>query len=237
MINCIIIDDEQHSIDLIRNFCVKIPYLNVIEEFINPIEASSYLASHQVDLIFLDINMPKISGIDFIKLHKQTNVILITAYSEYALDSYDYGVIDYLLKPISFDRFLNATNKVLNITPKNISQKSQSNDAQYFYVKTDRGKFIKLNFKDIKYIEGLKNYILICTINDKIITLLNMKSIEEKLPSNSFIRVHKSYIINWEYFDSIDGNTIRIAEANLTIPLGNTYRPAFIEKLNMHLIR
>lgn len=237
MINCIIIDDEQSSIDLIRNFCVKIPYLNVLGEFTNPIDASSYLASNQVDLIFLDINMPKISGIDFIKLHKETNVILITAYSEYSLDSYEYGVIDYLLKPISYDRFLNATNKALNRIPKNISQTTQSNQTPYFYVKTDRGKFVKLSFKDIKYIEGLKNYILICTINEKIITLLSMKSIEEKLPSNSFIRVHKSYIINWDYFDSIDGNTIRIEGADLKIPLGNTYRTAFIEILNMNLIR
>jgi len=237
MINCIIIDDEQHSIDLIRNFCSNIPYLNVLKEFVNPVEASSYLTSNQVDLIFLDINMPKFSGIDFIKLHKQTNVILITAYSEYALDSYEYGVIDYLLKPISFDRFLNATHKAFTLTTKNISQISQRIDTPYFYVKTDRGKFVKLNFKDIKYIEGLKNYILICTTNDKIITLLNMKSMEEKLPSNSFIRVHKSYIINWEYFDSIDGNTIRMADVDLSVPLGNTYRTTFLETLNMNLIR
>lgn len=237
MINCVIIDDEQHSIDLIRSFCEKIPYLNVSAEFSEPLAASSFLDSNPIDLIFLDINMPTISGIDFIKLYKLSNVILITAYSEYALDSYEYGVIDYLLKPISFDRFLNATQKALNLKRKTITQNLKSNETSFFYVKTDRGKFVKLNFTDIKYIEGLKNYILICTTNDKIITLLNMKSMEEKLPQRSFIRVHKSYIINWDFFDSIEGNMIRIANVDQTIPLGSTYKPSFLETLDKNLIR
>lgn len=132
---------------------------------------------------------------------------------------------------------MNATQKALTQKHKTVTQNSKSNETSFFYVKTDRGKFVKLNFKDIKYIEGLKNYILICTTNDKIITLLNMRSMEEKLPKFSFIRVHKSYIINWDFFTSIEGNMIRLENVDETIPLGSTYKPAFIETLDKNLIR
>jgi len=209
----------------------------VLEDFNDPLAASSFLDSNPVDIIFLDINMPTISGIDFIKLYKLSNVIFITAYSEYALDSYEYGVIDYLLKPISFDRFLMATQRALDLKRKIITQNPKNEYPPFFYIKTDRGKFVKLNFSDIKYIEGLKNYILICTTNDKIITLLNMKSMEEKLPKTSFTRVHKSYIINWNFFDSVEGNMIRLSDVEHTIPLGSTYRQNLIESIEKNLIK
>lgn len=239
MIKCIIIDDEQHSIDLIKNFCSRIPYIELIGEFNDPLLAIPFIASHAIDIIFLDINMQSLSGIEFIKLYKPNNVIFITAYAEYALDSYEFGVIDYLLKPISFERFLAATQKVLNIKLKEIIGRSDGNQTQkeYFYVKTDREKYIKLNYKEIVYIEGLKNYISIHTTQDNIITLLNMKSIEDFLPKNTFIRVHKSYIINLDFFESIEGNKIRLSTVNDEISLGKTYRSTFLQKLEQNMLK
>lgn len=240
MIKCVIIDDEQHAIDLIRSFCDKIPYLHVIGEFNDPLQAVPFIDKNEVDLVFLDINMQTISGMDFLKLYQISNVILVTAYPEYALDSYEYGVIDYLLKPIAFDRFVSAVQKVLNNKRKSIADINTgeaSNDKAHFYIKTDRDKTIKLNVAEVKYIEGLKNYICIHTVKDKIITLLNMKSMQDNLPADRFIRVQKSYIINLDYFDSIEGNMIRLVDTDEAIPLGNTYKIDFLEVLNKNTIR
>lgn len=239
MINCIIIDDEQHAIDLIRSFCEKIPYLNINGEFLDPLEAVPYLKNNETDLVFLDINMHNITGFDFLKIYQIKNVILTTAYSEYALDSYEYGVIDYLLKPISFERFLSATQKILNTKRKEITEFSfnLNKERSFFYIKTDRDKTIRLNISEIIYIEGLKNYINIHTIRDKVITLMSMKNIEEQLPSDIFKRVQKSYIINLDFFDSLEGNQIRLTEFNGTIPLGNTYKSEFLEVLSKNTIK
>lgn len=239
MIKCIIIDDEQHSIDLIKAFCSKIHFIDLIGEFNDPISAIPFIGSNAIDIIFLDINMQSLSGIEFVKQYKLNNVIFITAYSEYALDSYEFGVMDYLLKPISFDRFLASTQKILSRKLKEIAERSIDNKTQkdYFYIKTDREKYIKINFKEIIYIEGLKNYISIHTNQDNIITLLNMKSIEDFLPKNSFIRVHKSYIINLDFFDSIEGNKIRLNTVSNEIPLGNTYRSFFLQKLDKNMLK
>lgn len=236
MIKCIIIDDEQHAIDVILNFCTITPYISVLKTFTDPLMAVPFIQANDIDVIFLDINMQSISGIDFIKSHQLKNVILTTAYSEYAVDSYQYDVIDYLLKPISFDRFLAATQKVVNRKTKNLTQKHEDS-TDFFYVKTDRDKFVKLNFSEIKYIEGLKNYITIHTTKDKIITLLNMKSMAENLPSIFFIRVHRSFIINWSFFESIEGNMIRLSDVDNSIPLGSTYKSSFLDRLNQHWIK
>ncbi|BDD04009.1 LytR/AlgR family response regulator transcription factor [Aureibacter tunicatorum] len=224
---CIIVDDEPPAIRLMEKFIEKVNFLTVEETFTNPLKALQYVEANQVDVIFLDIQMPEISGIQLSKLISQDiKVIFTTAYSQFALESYDMGAVDYLLKPVSFDRFYKAVMKL---------QESKMTDAitvteEYFFVKTDgKNKFVKIFLKDILFVEGLKNYVSIQLKDEKIITYSSLKSFYESLPSQGFIQVHKSFIASIKNISKIDNDLIWIDEHEL--PLGNTYKKAFFEKI------
>ncbi len=245
-IACIIVDDEQPAIDVLSHYIQKTPHVDLAYTTTNPLEALDFVRRKETDnlqdnpryLIFLDIHMPQLSGIEFLQLAgKQHPVILTTAYSEYALQGFEYEVVDYLLKPIAFQRFLKAVQRI-DRQQKPIPIKEvvpASTKADFLLVKMEsKGKLIKVNMRDIVYVEGLKNYISIYTENERIITLLTMKELEEKLPNSEFCRVHKSYIVALDRISTIDGNQIFLKSnqlKNLPIPLGATYRQAFFNFL------
>jgi len=243
-IDCIIVDDEAYANDILREYIAKASYLNLIGVFTNPIEALAEIKLRMVDLVFLDIQMPELSGIDLIKmLPDSTQAIITTAYSDYALDSFDNNACDYLLKPYSFGRFLKATQKALDQkimkdAVKSETIKSANGDnaeeqkSDSFFIKTDRGKYVQVNHADIFYIEGLKNYCSIYTDVKRHVSLVSMKSLSDGLPENDFVRVHKSYIISIKKIDSIVGNMIVFSDKKERIPIGTTYRNDFFERLN-----
>ncbi|MFC0186521.1 DNA-binding response regulator, LytR/AlgR family [Pseudarcicella hirudinis] len=233
---CIVVDDEQSALEVLTTFIEQTPFLELVIATTNPIDAIGILQKQSVDVLFLDIHMPQISGLNVAKLVKgKTKVIFTTAYSDHAVDAFDLEAIDYLTKPISYDRFLRAVQKAMNSTsgegPAITHEKSKEED--FLLIKTEnKGKFIKVNVKDIAFVEGLKNYISIYTKEERVITLMNMKDLEERLPSDSFMRVHKSYIISLDKIKMIDGNQIFLHEVKGAVPLGESYRNPFFDALN-----
>jgi DNA-binding LytR/AlgR family response regulator len=230
MIRTLIVDDEPLALQVLENYIQQLPEMKLVAKCENAIEANNILNNESIDLICLDIKMPQISGIDFLKsLKNPPMVIFTTAFSNYALESYNLDVIDYLLKPISFDRFMKAINKVSE-RMSNHSNSHEEND--YFYVKADK-KLIKVKYDDIIYIEGLKDYVILRNEKGRVITLQTMKSLEEKLPSNQFKRVHRSYIININKINSIMGNMIEVYEKgkDKLIPIGKNYKEELMKTI------
>lgn len=239
MIRCIIIDDEKHAIEVTSSFCQKIPYLEIIGTFTVPADAVAYIDLNRssIDLVFLDIEMPQFSGIDFLKAYSFPNVIMVTAYADFALESYQYGVVDYLLKPFSFDRFSIAIAKIykkyLNAEiPAGNFTEQRSN---VLYLKTERNKYIKLDYEDIKYIEGASNFSVIHTATpfmETVVTTKGLKDLEEQLPRECFQRIHKSYIINMDCFESLEGYSITLRDTDKKLMVGASYRKNFIDFIN-----
>jgi DNA-binding LytR/AlgR family response regulator len=232
--NVILVDDEPLAQEIVETHIGKFPNLNLVAKCSNAVEALNALKENDIDLMFLDIQMPQISGIDFLKtLPNPPKVILTTAFSEYAMDGYDLNVLDYLLKPISFDRFAKAVNKAISQEPKTAeAEPSHSREsADYIFVKADK-KLIKIHFNDIFYIEGLKDYVILHTPTGRVVTLQTMKSLETKLPQDLFMRVHRSYIVNLNNITIIEGNTIQIGKK--IIPIGKNYKDALLEMVNQN---
>lgn len=230
--NCIAVDDEPLALDVIENHLAQIPSFNLLKRCNSAIEANEFLNNNAVDVIFLDIQMPGINGIEFLKaLNHKPKVIFTTAYPNYALDGYDLDIVDYLLKPISFDRFLQAINKVQRILKQNQSKANpeQEKSDNSIFVKADK-KLIRIFLKDIYYLEGMKDYVKICTEKDVVAALMTMKHIDEVLPSDQFVRIHKSYIINLEKISSIVGNSVEIKKQ--LIPIGKSYKEKFYDHLD-----
>ena len=231
MIRCIIIDDEQHAIDVIRTYCRRIPYIEVVGEFTDPREAVAFLdaQSDNVDLVFLDIEMPRFSGIDFLKAYTFPNVILVTAYTEYALESYQYGVVDYLLKPVAFERFSVAVKRAHERQQSKITaQRSESPSKDAIYVKTDRYKVEKIALQDIVYIQGAQNFSVIRTTNREIVASLRLKELEEQLPDERFVRIHKSHIIHMDYLEALEGKNVRLKNVDRKLQVGEAYKIDFL---------
>ena len=234
MIRCLVVDDEPLALDILEDNIKKVPFLTLVKTTISAIEGLSLVQSGAIDLVFLDVQMPELTGIQFLKIiNGKCDVILTTAYSQYALDGYDLDVVDYLLKPIAFDRFYKAAQKVLQTKGNNHSsipelQSTQQNNHDFIFVKTEH-KIQKIYLDNILYIEGLKDYISIYTGTGRIITLQNMKKMEESLPPKSFIRVHKSYIISLGKIESIERSRIQIGDK--IIPIGDTYRDYFFKQI------
>ena len=221
-INCIVIDDTPLAIEKLEGFIKQIPLLNVLKSFNSGIEAISFMKTNTVDLVFLDIQMEQFSGLQFLEsLLYHPQIIIVSAYSQYAVDGFNYSVTDYLLKPYSFERFLKAIEKVQN----DLGFKSQKD---YMFVKTEY-RMERINFSDILYIEGQGAYLRIITHKSKIMTLQNFRNMESLLPSDNFKRVHKSYLVALNKIDNIERNIIKIGEQR--IPIGLSYR----EKLNKEL--
>jgi DNA-binding LytR/AlgR family response regulator len=240
MYSVYIIDDEATAIDILSRYVEQIPHLKLVGSSTDSIEALMNIQQNAIDLIFLDIHMPKLSGIDFLKvINGKCKVIITTAYPQNALDGFDLGVIDYLLKPISFERFAKAISKIqinssIEEAPK--TDASKPKEDNFMFVKADtKGKFVKVNFEEIIFVEGLKNYISIYTDNDRIITLLSIKEMEEKLQDKGFLRVHKSYIVALNRIKAVDGNQIILKDKKY-VPLGDTYRNEFFKILDQMMM-
>ena len=222
----IIIDDEPLAHDIIENYCSMIPNLELKKNCYSAIEAMFYLSEHKVDFMFLDIKMPKLKGFDFLRtLANPPKVIVTTAYKEYAIEGYELNVVDYLLKPFSFERMLTAVNKVITTkeTPTEISRTHET-DTERFFIKTDK-KHVQINLADILFIEAYGNYCKIHLSDGE--TLVNhdkISNFETLLPKTSFLRVHKSYIVAVAKISSIEGNRIHLS--NQTVPIGQTYKSA-----------
>ena len=228
MINCIAIDDEPFALGIIENYALQIPFLNLIEKFSNPMDAIQLLKTQKIDLIFLDIQMPQISGINFLKsINTDAKIIFTTAYDKYAVESYDFAAADYLLKPFSFERFLKSVQKVMDGKGPVNNEKNE-----YIFVKSG-AKYINVLLTDILYVEGLKDYVIIHLKDKKIVVLQTMKSMEEKLSAQSFIRVHRSFIVSLKKIDSVDGSFVKIN--NNEIPIGDSFRDAFQKALKERL--
>lgn len=224
-ISALIIDDEPLARNIIKEYSRNIPALNISGECADAVEASQYLHENQIDLIFLDINMPKISGIDFLRnLVHPPMVILTTAYSEYALEGYELNIIDYLKKPFSFERFFKAYLKAEDylLIRKNYTPDIETNNQKEFiFLKSDK-KNIKINVSEICYIEGLGDYIKVYTLSQKFISNLSMKKITDCLPHEKFLRIHKSYIVAIDKIESLEGNLLKVNNSKL--PVGNNYK-------------
>jgi DNA-binding LytR/AlgR family response regulator len=228
--NCIIIDDEPLARKGLREYIQDVDFLNLVGEFDNALKATDLLSIGEIDLLFLDIHMPKITGIDFLRsLQHPPQVIFTTAYPQYAVEGFDLNVLDYLVKPISFDRFLKAVMKAKEaVGRKMISPSAQSLKEDYVFIKADN-KLVKIFYHDILFVEALQNYVTIHTSTKKYITYLTFKSIEESLPGDQFVRVHKSYLVSASKIESIEGNMIRIATHE--IPISRTIKEEVLEKL------
>lgn len=236
-INCIAIDDEPLALDKIREYIKRIGYLNLMESFDNALDALTYLKNHKVDLIFPDIQMDELSGIQMMEaLQTKPKIILTTAYDEYAIKGYELDVCDYLLKPISFQRFLQASEKVYELlypakqADVSIPEPGTAEyNKTYFFVKN--GNITqKINFADILFVEGMKDYLRIWTNKEKVMTLLSFKKLKDALPSKGFIRIHKSYLISIDKIESIERNRVLIAGERL--PVGESYKREFFKTIN-----
>jgi DNA-binding LytR/AlgR family response regulator len=226
-ITCLIVEDEPLARNLITDYVRKVPYLQLIKACANPLEAMEVMRTTAVDLLFLDVQMPEITGISFLKsLQKKPMVVLTTAYSEYALEGYELDITDYLLKPITFERFLKAVDKVnQRMSGVAASDKPQVEASSTFIFVKDGTKLVRIRWDEILYVEGLKDYVTIHTKHQKVITLQRLKVLEEQLPADKFIRVHNSFIIAVDAIHSINKDKVQIGEA--LIPIGDSYRKAF----------
>lgn len=235
-IKCIIVDDEPLAIEVIDSHIKKFDDIEVVERCNNAIKAFEILQQKQIDLIFLDIQMPKITGIDFLKtLKNPPKVIITTAYRDYAIESYELDVIDYLLKPISFERFFKAIQKFYQISNNQKQEtvspilENKTDTEEYLYVRADK-KMQKIFLKDILYIESLKDYIKIFCAEKTIITKQPISSFEEKLPEDQFLRIHRSFIVSMPKIEAFSSHTIEIKSKEL--PIGRSYKNIVMKALN-----
>ena len=233
MLNCIAVDDENLALDLIEDNIHKVPFLNLVKRCKNPFEAMEVLQNQEIDLIFLDIQMPGITGLQFLQtLTNSPMVIFVTAYKQYALDGFNLNVIDYLLKPIDFERFLKAVNKayeLYNLKHKTVVVENVSDlKNSTIFVNADYS-LVKIRTDEITYVEGLKDYVKI-NLNSStkpVVTRMTMKAIEEKLPSSEFFRVHKSFIVSLDKIESI--RSLKIKIGNAQIPVSESYSEEFFK--------
>lgn len=245
-INCLVVDDEELARDLVENYISRLPHLNIVAKCADPFEAMQVMQEKQIDIIFLDIQMPKLTGIEFLKtlIHKPL-IIFTTAYKEYAIESYELDVIDYLLKPFRFERFLQAVNKASQILKKEETPMASANNAtvipatsnanktenekDYILVKSEY-KVFRIFHKDILYIESMKEYVAFYTKDQKrTLSLTSLKKLQQDLPESIFMRIHKSYIANIAYIAALEGNMVHIEDKKL--PIGTSYKEGVMKKV------
>lgn len=227
-LNCLIVDDEPLARRGLEEYTSEVGFLNLVASCENAIKASEHLHEGHIDLMLLDIQMPKLSGIEFLKTLKNPPlVIFTTAFSQYALESYSLDVVDYLVKPIPFDRFLKAVQKAFDFHTLRLKAGTDSvND--FFFIKCDH-KFEKLSFSEVLYIESMQNYCIIHTADRKLITYITLTGLEEQLPANRFLKVHKSYIVSLERIKALDGHDILIGNAR--IPISRSIKDEVVNKI------
>ena len=239
MIKTLIIDDEPLALDVLETYVKQMPELQLVGRCSNALEANEFLRKNPVDLIFLDIQMPRLSGVDFIKtLANPPMFIFTTAYSDYALEGYELNAIDYLLKPISMERFMKAVNKAME--QHELRKRDEAGEStttgegvEFFFVKADK-KLVKIKYDDILYIEGLKDYVIIRLEQGRVVTLQTMKSLEDKLPLWRFKRIHRSYIVSIDKIHAVDGTSVDVYEKGQIkqLPIGKNYRDEILEIVN-----
>jgi DNA-binding LytR/AlgR family response regulator len=236
-LNCLIIDDEPVARKGLEEHVHEIDFLHLVASCEDAIKASAYLNDQKIDLMYLDIHMPKVNGIDFLKTLKNPPLtILTTAYSNYALEGYTLDVIDYLVKPITFERFLKASQKALEFSRlKARADQGKVSDADYFFVRCDR-KFEKVFFRDVSYVEGMQNYAVIHVAGKKLITYITLTSLENQLPKDQFLKVHKSYLISIPHVKAIETDEIILDDAR--VPISRTLREQVVQQiLGNHLFK
>lgn len=225
---CIVVDDDEMSRNLIRHYVGKTNFLNFVQEFSNAIEASNFLKENDVDIIFLDVKMPEMTGMEFIQtLEKDYEVILITSASDYAVEAFERSVTDFLVKPAEYPRFLQASQKAKRNIDK---QREQAGDQTELYVRSD-SKLVRIPLDAIFYVEALADYVIIHTPEKKHIVHFTMKGIENRLPAKRFARIHRSYIVNTGKIESLEDNSILINKKY--IPIGASYKDSLMERLNL----
>lgn len=231
MIRCVVVDDKPLAIDILNDYISKMPDLTLAFSSTNPLEALEYVMKNEVELIFLDIQMPQLNGVQFMKIvNEKCQIILTTAYAEYALDGFENNAIDYLLKPVSFERFYKAVQKVIRhynlatATQTTVTYQAAGPENDFIFVKTEY-KLVKINTDDILFVEGMQNYVSIQTKTDRILSLQSIKKTEEQLPKKQFIRVHRSFIVAVKKINSIERARIYIGDA--VIPFGDLYKDDF----------
>jgi DNA-binding LytR/AlgR family response regulator len=227
-LNCLIIDDEPVARNGMEEYVKEVDFLNLIGKCENPMKAAGYLNAYAVDLLLLDIHMPRLSGIDFLKTLKNPPlVIFTTAFSEYALEGYSLDVIDYLMKPVSFDRFLKAVQKAADVHTRKKMQPVGS--ADYFFIKCD-SKYERINFDELLFVESLQNYVVINTLERKYITYLTLATVEEQLPSDRFMKIHKSFILALNKVKAIEGNEI-VVQNGMKIPISRNLKDDVMNRI------
>ncbi|MGI4741357.1 MAG: LytR/AlgR family response regulator transcription factor [Janthinobacterium lividum] len=238
MLRCIAVDDEAYATRLLASYIQKIPTLALAGTTTSPLEALQWVQEGRADLVFLDIQMPELTGLQFLKIcGSRCKVILTTAYPEYALEGYEHDVVDYLLKPIAFDRFLRAVQKAqallpaaapaLPLAPLPTAPLALAG-ADYLFVKGEsKNKYLKLNYADILYIQGLKNYVSIHLAGQRVVTYQTLRDLEAQLPQPPFVRVHKSFIISLHHLRMVEGHSLLVGTESITV--GETYREAFFK--------
>ena len=234
-INCAIIDDEPLAAEMLASYAAKTPFLNLVGVYNSAVEAIRTLRSEPVDLLFLDIQMPELSGLEFATiLPPETFIIFTTAFDRYAIDSYKVNTVDYLLKPIAYDNFLKAADKALRRIVDSRKQATYAAD-RFIYVKSDY-QLVRIDLDDIMYIEGVKDYVRIVLANSSqpVMCLMNMRTLEEYLPTPEFLRVHRSYIVHMSKVQSID--RFRFVFGDTYIPISESYKDVVNDYLNMHTL-
>ena len=236
-IKCLIVDDEELARKLVENYIQRLPHLEVVAKCANPLDAMQVLQKEKVDLMFLDIQMPELTGIEFLKtLSHKPLIVFTTAYKEYALEGYELDVVDYLLKPFRFERFLQAVNKASNLLKKETTEiKTIAADSiaeetakDYILVKSEF-KVFRIFYKDILYIESMKEYVAYHTADGRTLSLGSLKKLQTDLPTQQFIRIHKSYIANINYITALEGNMVHIGDKKL--PIGASYKEEVLKRV------
>jgi two-component system LytT family response regulator len=234
MLTCYVVDDEAHAIETLSFYIEKAPGLELLGSSTNPLEALDIIGtSLHPDITFLDVDMPQLSGLDLAGLiNDRTAIIFTTAFADYALGAFEKNAADYLLKPISFDRFLTSVKKVSALLQASPNKPTED----HIFVKSNtKGKVVRVNFTDISYVESIKNYVIIYTDTEKLVTYLTMKELEKALPAEQFYRVHKSFIVNVKRIKTVNGSNIYLSK-NIEIPLGQMYKTALQDYISGKLV-
>lgn len=227
-LNCLIIDDEPVARNGMEEYVREVDFLNLVAKCENPLKAASYLKEQRIDLLLLDIHMPKLSGIEFLKTLKDPPMaIFTTAYSEYALEGYSLDIIDYLMKPVSFDRFLRAVQKASDFF--SLKHQIRPVEQEYFFIKCD-SKYERINFSELLFVESLQNYVVIHTAERKYITYLTLSAVEEQLPQQQFMKIHKSYLIALNKVKAIEGNEV-VLHNNHHIPISRALKDEVMNRI------
>ncbi|MET1053685.1 MAG: LytTR family DNA-binding domain-containing protein [Pedobacter sp.] len=236
MYKCFIIDDESHAIDTLKKYAKDSGQLEIIGSSQNPLEAVKFINERKdIAITFLDIDMPEISGLDVADLiYQNTAIIFTTGHAGYAVEGFEKNISDFMLKPISFSRFMKSLTKVIAQLEKKVQEEAK-NDTYFFVNPGIKGKMLKINFNDVEFIEGLNNYIVIHTPPNNHIIYLTMKEIESGLPPETFIRIHKSYIVNINKVTLMEGNKIMINK--MIFPIGSSYKDKLLKKINNNIIK